>query len=367
MKINELFQQPQPYSLIQDDDSKVYKFSAGDQTYKVTIYPNYFLETKREIDMVFGDGAFEKIGGPVEYAELYFSMSDVGRENYTMRMTGKGNQYVVFSTVWQIIQDTFIDNPEMPDVLRFSAEAGEQSRIKLYQHILKRFQTKYHTSIDGTRFGLSGEIFYWVVFKQPGQLNELHKPEEITQFRQEYKSRFGQETNPRELAVRTHSKRDDLTYIKNVPDKLLRKYGFERTGQGHAAVVYTHPEYPYVLKLFQKDDGYITWYNFCKKNQDNPYIPKFRGNLVKITPGWYAARIEKLQPANIEQFSKIQPYIDKEMSIQALDQPEELKPYIKKIRDFLYREDRLGLVIDLPVDNIMMRSNQIVIIDPLVR
>lgn len=37
---------------------------------------------------------------------------------------------------------------------------------------------------------------------------------------------------------------------------------------------------------------------FCMDNTRNPYLPKIRGKVVKITPIIYAIRLEKLTPGS---------------------------------------------------------------------
>lgn len=85
--------------------------------------------------------------------------------------------------------------------------------------------------------------------------------------------------------------------------ELLGKQGFVPVGHGLSAQVYMHPKLPYVLKVFTVEDkAYPYWVNVCKTHLlGNPYVPSFRGNLVRINADASAVRMERLSPANNEQ------------------------------------------------------------------
>ena len=101
---------------------------------------------------------------------------------------------------------------------------------------------------------------------------------------------------PKELR-RYDIKKSEITNI-------LKNYGFTRIGNNSAsAVVYEHPNFDYILKIFTDDDPYVQFYKYCKKNQSNPHLPKFRGNLMRfrLSPV-FVVRIEKLYPISHNEY-----------------------------------------------------------------
>ena len=106
------------------------------------------------------------------------------------------------------------------------------------------------------------------------RLAELYKPKEITDFRKKFLGRNW----------------------RGIADELLQKHGFHHQGGGFYATVSTNEKYPYALKIFRNDDGYIEWFKFSKANQDNPFVPQFRGKITRLikNSSIYAIRIEKL-------------------------------------------------------------------------
>ena len=113
------------------------------------------------------------------------------------------------------------------------------------------------------------------------ELSELQKPKEIGQIRS-----YMDQNNPYFINSKLETKISDF----------MERYQFSQAGTGLYAAVYTSPKYPFALKLFQRDSGYLTWLDFCRKNQNNSLVPKIRGNIVKIHKFMYAIRIEKLLP-----------------------------------------------------------------------
>lgn len=168
-------------------------------------------------------------------------------------------------------------------------------------------------------------------------IQELSKPAEIGKFR---KSVAGVDK------VDTRN----TSWNKDLPS-LMSKHGFKLLGSGKYASVFGNPKYAYVLKVFMKDSAYLKWIEFAQKNKSNPYVPKVRGKVLKITPMFYAIRLEKLTPykGNGGQFMKDYP------SLTSSD------PDIQSIFDYFKKHKAL---LDLHGENMMMRGNQLVIIDP---
>jgi hypothetical protein len=173
-------------------------------------------------------------------------------------------------------------------------------------------------------------------------LQELSKPKEIGDFKKAV-SKFNT------VDVR------DQSWSMTLP-AAMKKYGFSLLGSGKYASVYGNPKYDYVLKVFMKDSAYLKWIEFVQKNKGNPYVPKVKGKVVKITPTFYAIRLEKLSKfTSGGQFMKDFSAWQKDNSFKSSDQN------IQDILDYFGKHKKL---LDLHGENMMMRGNQLVIIDP---
>lgn len=174
-------------------------------------------------------------------------------------------------------------------------------------------------------------------------LQELSKPKEIGDFKKAV-SKFNT------VDVR------DQSWSMTLP-AAMKKYGFSLLGSGKYASVYGNPKYDYVLKVFMKDSAYLKWIEFVQKNKGNPYVPKVKGKVVKITPTFYAIRLEKLSKyTSGGQFMKDFSAWQKDNSFKSSDQN------IQDILDYFGKHKKL---LDLHGENMMMRGNQLVIVDPL--
>jgi hypothetical protein len=94
-------------------------------------------------------------------------------------------------------------------------------------------------------------------------------------------------------------------------DQMAKKKGYHRIGKGADATVYTNDDNTdFVIKIltggpYSPDASartFMKFYNFCRKNANVPYLPKF-GPLQHIQLGipksiekFYHTRMEKLQP-----------------------------------------------------------------------
>lgn len=178
-------------------------------------------------------------------------------------------------------------------------------------------------------------------------LDELNKPKEIDQFRKKV-------AHIDKVDTRDPSWMDSL-------HNLMKRRGFDLLGSGKYASVYGNANYRYVIKVFMKDSAYLRWVRFAMENKDNPYVPKIRGKVIKITPLIYAIRLEKLQPA----YSMSGPFADayykwkKDRSYTSGD------PHIDEILEYFGANARL---LDLHNENVMYRGSgankQLVIVDP---
>lgn len=159
-------------------------------------------------------------------------------------------------------------------------------------------------------------------------------------------------------------------------DEILHHAGYKRLGSGLFATVYHKPGQDTVLKLFRPDMGYIQFVNTTLQHP-NIHFPKFRGKLMKVTPHYYAIRMELLEPLTsqiemrrprvenvIQEYIKALAYnTDYEYLEEALEQLELEQPGIKQACEILANNlDENN--IDLHYNNIMLRGNTIVITDP---
>lgn len=169
------------------------------------------------------------------------------------------------------------------------------------------------------------------------------KPKEIEYFR-------SQVVSYNEIDHRNSDWKCDL-------NDLFLNYGFKNLGNGKYGSVYGNSKYQYVLKIFMKDSAYLKWISFSLKNQDNPYVPKIRGKVVKITPLFYAIRLEKLTPT-----VELTKSFDREYSKWSCDnsyQTEDIN--LNKILKYFENHRKL---LDIHSGNVMMRNDQPVITDP---
>jgi len=95
--------------------------------------------------------------------------------------------------------------------------------------------------------------------------------------------------------VKPHDVVDPLNqHWRGTLPELMSEIGFESLGIGENAVVFGHPTYPYVIKIFMKDTAYLRWVSFCMRHPRNRYVPKIRGKVIRITESVMAIRMEKL-------------------------------------------------------------------------
>jgi hypothetical protein len=179
----------------------------------------------------------------------------------------------------------------------------------------------------------------------------------------------------------------ELTGIKTVVSKLepdaghdqwedlLTRYGFTPIGKGYHGQVYTNPKFDYVLKVFTKDDiAYQDWYKICKGPlKGNPYVPVFRGGIVRLTPNALAVRIESLTLASLKhielarQIQRMlttskqnkQDWLSTDLAAKLDDDLIEVISYIAATAN------KSKYMLDIRAANVMARAGQLVIIDPL--
>ena len=171
----------------------------------------------------------------------------------------------------------------------------------------------------------------------------------------------------------------------------IQQHGFKRLGTGTFANVYEKPGYPWVFKLFKDDDPYIWYYKYCRANQNNPHVPRIKGNLIKISDDTFCVRMEKLTPyPETPEYKKLYDHIRYAL-YQLLDdaysgvidplgwQPNEKEiirrqealHFLKHTYPQLYKvlvdlaNHGTDWDLDLHDNNLMLRGNTIVITDPI--
>lgn len=159
---------------------------------------------------------------------------------------------------------------------------------------------------------------------------------------------------------------------------IMEHYGFKHLGSGSYGSAYEHPKYPWVFKIFKGDNSYFKFFNYARRNQHNPNLPKIKGSYIRIGNDAYVVRLEKLQEISREQYQKVEEIINTFQDIIADEKydneltPEEkqllkLYPGIHEFLSALWHLDIFSTSYpDLHGGNIMMRGDVPVIIDPVV-
>lgn len=206
----------------------------------------------------------------------------------------------------------------------------------------------------------------------------------------------------------------ELTGYKNNPEyikltnnpnfmqfaKQAKEKGWKLYGEGGSGAVLKHPNKNFVYKIFGgsvkfNKSGYLGYLNFILKNKNNPYVPNV-GKPIKIpntasgpTTGpaaWktevlYFVRMEILDEPkgyNDPRFKKyISPKYDKNMKLSPHDDPhdygEEADTLYHQAMESLYQTDKkwraivkyAGDEIDIGINNLMFRGDQLIFIDPM--
>jgi len=174
-------------------------------------------------------------------------------------------------------------------------------------------------------------------------LAELNKPKELDQLRKTLSK-----------TVTSVDSRNDK-WTGSITD-VMKAYDFKKLGSGKYGSVYGNAKYPYVIKVFMKDSAYIRWIKFCMSNQDNKYIPKIKGKVIKLTPFVYAIRLEKLTPTSMSgPFNSAYSKWMADSSYRDSD---------SDINDILDNFTENKKLLDLHSENVMARGKQLVVIDP---
>lgn len=191
----------------------------------------------------------------------------------------------------------------------------------------------------------------------------------------------GYKSHPTYQKIKQHFSRDLSKYgdrerrLLSFKDKLIEQ-GFTYHGMGQGGIVFEKEGYPWVFKLFTHDQAYLDFLNFAKQNQDNPLMPRIKGNLIKFDNQTYCVRLEKLEriPRNeTSDLTTITTRISDYRDLKELFQygPREYGVLSSKFPEVLQTITSLLLTypnhaLDLHGGNIMRRSNgSWVLIDPI--
>lgn len=187
------------------------------------------------------------------------------------------------------------------------------------------------------------------------RINELQKPSDVETF---------QKTDPRNKKgyipdPPIYPSKDN---IWNTLVELMEKHGFKKIGIGVNATVFQNPDYPYVVKIFKEDTGYLKWLKFIENFRGNPHVPVIRGKPTKINKYFYAIRLEPLSSAG--KYPKLYAIFNKAFNQYMFNNIVPQDKNLVELFEFLKENDP---ILDIHSGNIMIRDGDtptIVIIDP---
>lgn len=114
----------------------------------------------------------------------------------------------------------------------------------------------------------------------------------------------------------------------------LAQRGWHRIGDGRMAEVWGNLEKSYVLKVWRINDKAYTAFLQFISNHPNKHFPKIRGKPIKLLPGYYAIRLEKLEPA------------EGKLHIQALNYADLLDELYYDVTDVEFNEKEINFMVD---------------------
>lgn len=98
------------------------------------------------------------------------------------------------------------------------------------------------------------------------------------------------------LIKRLQHKRDrSIAYVDaSEIVKQMERLGYKYVASGHFGATFRHPS-GYIIKLIDSDPCYIKFVEYCKSNQNNPHLPKFKSKKATIFgKDFYMVRMEEL-------------------------------------------------------------------------
>lgn len=142
--INELFDKLYSFKRYSSPDNVQYEFSTSDKK-RVSVT---FLLDDYNFDFISKQS--------VEGWEIFFNVDGF------MHITGGGDSFAVFSTVIEIIKDFIKKNN--PQVLVFTADKSEKSRVDLYSSMVKKMirQTNFAYNIPQNKKAENQEFVLYI-------------------------------------------------------------------------------------------------------------------------------------------------------------------------------------------------------------
>lgn len=160
-----------------------------------------------------------------------------------------------------------------------------------------------------------------------------------------------------------------------IATEVLDRAGWEIIGSGSFGSVYEKDGVPYVLKLYDADDDAYKAFLSLVQRHPNPHFPKLVGKPMRVSPGFYGVRMEKLGQYHgmPDLFAHYLRYRDVDdlpadgWAASRLGDAEELfyeKPDLKVALDLIHTLTP-PYQLDITPHNIMVRGTTVVFIDPV--
>jgi hypothetical protein len=162
---------------------------------------------------------------------------------------------------------------------------------------------------------------------------------------------------------------DIIEFIENLKQSGYRKY---LIGEGFYAGVFARPSDNYVIKIFENDPGYEKFLKYILQNRSNPHVPKIKSKPITFLKKYKIVRIERLTPLDknnqehIELYKSIINYISdygKDYTYAEINRKQLTKQYPQLV-DLLQELHKNKYMLDLNVNNFMLRNTTPVITDP---
>lgn len=158
-------------------------------------------------------------------------------------------------------------------------------------------------------------------------------------------------------------------------DQILRDAGYTRIGSGAYGAVYQKYNNTVVKTFSSFDVGYLEFIKMAKSSNNNPHFPKFYGNPIKISKGYYAIKQENLQEYKGNPLP-IKFYIDYLIGGTRIGYPEDFEEVEEIMMDYPRFKEACDMIaetvksnskirLDIHKYNIMKRGKTLVFIDPI--
>lgn len=184
-------------------------------------------------------------------------------------------------------------------------------------------------------------------------------------------------------------------FDKGIEQTLVQK-GYKKLGQGSDQMVFLEPGTGFALKIFGTEKAgksgftkghnlFFKWSNFCMKNSNNPFLPKFNGYKSFVYHGqtYLQIRQELLQPGGLlsnavsqigdeaehadftwQQFKEAYSDTDIANTISRVLTDQQAQLLVDTIQKLYKISEQQGYLWDFRGVNIMSRNGIPVIVDP---